>query len=226
MTQTVSVTLPGAALYVSGTVNGVETVWTNTEGYTWHTTAPRAADDTYVVELTIINASGISTQAALTLYYGVLTLITDRTAADKRKAEQLNAKGLAAMTAEEKTYYLSAANKGTYKALDMNRVGAAVEYIADRAHTAGINVEVYPKTDWLDSDIPTPAQLARYLRDVAELRAAIAQLPSTPRVIADITGLTIEAANDLEQILLDLDNAFNRLPMSLWHSGEINCGEV
>lgn len=226
MTQIVSVTVPGAALYVSGTVNGEATVWTNTEGYTWETTAPKAVNDTYLVELTIIDDFGQSSTATLTLYYGVLSLITDRTSADKRRAEQLNKKGWAAMSDEEKAFYLSAQNKGTYKALDMNRVNGAVEYLVDRLNDAGITVEVAPKINWQDSDKPTPAQLSEYLQNVEALRAAITQLPTTPNAPEDMDGLTIEEANNIEIILLALNDALNRLQLTFWYCNEIYSGEV
>ena len=80
-TRTLTTTLPSGTLYVSGTVNGVSTTWTNTEGNTWETVAERSPQDVYVVALTIINQLGTATETTFTLYYG-LHLVTDRTAAD------------------------------------------------------------------------------------------------------------------------------------------------
>ena len=54
MTQTVRVPLTGNILYVSGTVNGVETVWTQEEDGWWSTTAQRSTDGVYEVVLSII----------------------------------------------------------------------------------------------------------------------------------------------------------------------------
>ena len=79
MTQTISAALPASTVYVSGTVNDVSVVWTNTGGEIWETMADRAADDIYHVELSIVSSTGASTTASFTLYYGLLNLITDRT---------------------------------------------------------------------------------------------------------------------------------------------------
>lgn len=88
-TQVLSITLPSEIIYVTGTVNGTAYTWTLIEG-AWTATVDRAADDTYRVALTAVNAAGTSTNFELTLYYGLLTLITDRTAMD---VAQKTAKG-------------------------------------------------------------------------------------------------------------------------------------
>ena len=108
-TRTLTATLPPDTLYVSGTVNGAATTWTNTQGKMWETVAERSANDIYVVALTIINSVGAVTETTFTLYYG-LHLVTDRTQADVTARNQ----------------------KGTYNASDLNRVGAAMIYVADK----------------------------------------------------------------------------------------------
>ena len=39
--QNVAVNLPGDVIYVSGTVNGVQYTWTNTDGNRWEAVVPR-----------------------------------------------------------------------------------------------------------------------------------------------------------------------------------------
>lgn len=129
MTQTISAALPASTVYVSGTVNDVSVVWTNTGGEIWETMADRAADDIYHVELSIVSSTGASTTASFTLYYGLLNLITDRTQADIDYAVRLSQKGWSGMTAEEKADWESGL-KGAYNASDLNRVGNAVVYVA------------------------------------------------------------------------------------------------
>ena len=48
-------------------------------------------------------------------------------------------------------------DKGFYNASDLNRVGAAVEYIAGRFAALGYDCPVTVKKDWLTSDAPTAA---------------------------------------------------------------------
>ena len=126
-TQILSVTLPFEIIYVTGTVNETAYTWTLIEG-AWTATVDRAEDDTYHVALTAVNAAGTSSNFELTLYYGLLTLITDRTAMD---------------VAQKTT-------KSFYNATDLNRVGAAVEYVAGRFQALGYDCQVSVKKGWSD----------------------------------------------------------------------------
>ena len=201
--QVLSVSLPSEIIYVSGTVNGTAYTWTLIEG-AWTATVDRAADDTYHVALTAVNAAGVSTNYALTLYYGILSLITDRTRAD----------------VENKT------NKGFYNASDLNRVGAAVQYVAERFGAQGYTVAVRPKTDWTEKDIPTASELETYRQNIAALRALLAVMPSTPPTPESIRFLDYVKANNIEQILLDLDTLLTNAALAWYQSGELFAGEV
>lgn len=210
-TRTLTTTLPSDTLYVSGTVNGVSTTWTNTDGNTWETVAERSPQDVYVVALTIINQLGTATETTFTLYYG-LHLVTDRTAADVDAGNE----------------------KGTYNASDLNRVGAAMNYVADRLRAAGYDPHISPKTDWKDEEWVDPAAQAVYLGDLEELRKQFTMLESTPRVPPRMLATTINSgdgliygwANDIEQILMDIDDTLTRLQTSMFYSGELYSGEV
>lgn len=59
------------------------------------------------------------------------TLITDRTAADVARVHELAVKGYAGMTAAELAEWLAGV-KGAYNAVDLNRVGTALNYLRDR----------------------------------------------------------------------------------------------
>ena len=140
------------------------------------------------------------------------TLITDRTQAD-----------------------VTAGNaKGTYKASDLNRVGAAMNYVADRLRAAGYDPHISPKTDWKDEDWVDPAAQAVYLGDLAELRKQFTMLESTPEVpprilatdIRTNDGLTYVWANNIEQILADIDALLTNIAAGWLYSGEIYSGEV
>lgn len=62
------------------------------------------------------------------------TLITDRTAADVARVHELAVKGYAGMTAAELAELAEwlAGMKGAYNAVDLNRVGTALNYLRDR----------------------------------------------------------------------------------------------
>lgn len=201
--QVLSVSLPSEIIYVSGTVNGTAYTWTLIGG-AWTATVERAADDTYIVALTAVTAAGVSTNYSLTLYYGLLSLITDRTRAD----------------------VANQTDKGFYNASDLNRVGAAVEYIAGRFAALGYACPVTVKKDWLTSDTPTQRQMETYRQNIVTLRGQIAVMQSTPEAPASMAGLNYVKANNIEQILLDLDALIDKLIKSWYFSGELYAGEV
>ena len=223
-TQTLRVALPSEIIYVSGTVNGKAYTWTLVDG-SWQAIVDRAADDTYAVALTAVNALGTSASYTLTLYYGMLNLITDRTQADVDRVRQLAQKGLGNMTADEKTEWLNGL-KGAYNASDLNRVGAAVAYVAGRLTGYGYAVSVDPRQDWQMADIPTPESMTAYLADVAALRAALTVAADTPEVPEDMERLTWQEANDIEQILVDVDELLTRMAAAWFYSGDLYAGEV
>ena len=140
------------------------------------------------------------------------TLITDRTKAD--------------VTAKN--------DKGTYKASDLNRVGAAMNYVAARLREQGYDPHISPKTDWKNEDWVDQAAQAVYLGDLAELRKQFTMMASTPEVpprilataINSNDGLTYTWANDIEQILTDIDALLTNIDAGWLYSGEIYSGEV
>ena len=113
-----------------------------------------------------------------------------------------------------------------YNASDLNRVGAAVQYVAERFAAQGYMVTVSPKTDWLASDIPTVSELETYRQNIAALRALLAVMPTTPEAPDSMAGLTYTEANDIERILLDLDTLLTNAALAWYQSGEIYAGEV
>lgn len=136
--------------------------------------------------------------------FDITTLVTDRTAADVAQGT----------------------DKGFYNASDLNRVGAAVEYIAGRFAALGYACPMTVKKDWLTSDAPTASQMEAYRQNIVTLRALIAVMQSTPNAPASMAGLNYVKANDIEQILIDLDALITNITKSWYFSGELYAGEV
>lgn len=156
-------------------------------------------------------------EAATLIYHAVpenpiLYLVTDRTQADVNAGN----------------------DKGTYRASDLNRVGAAMNYVADRLKAQGYDPHISPKTDWKDDDWVDPAAQVVYLGDLAELRKQFALYETTPEVpprilataINSNDGLTYTWANDIEQILMDIDALLTNIAAGWLYSGELYAGEV
>lgn len=155
-----------------------------------------------------------------------LNLITNRTQADVDRVSQLTGRVSAGTATEAEKTEWDSDLKGAYNASDLNRVGAAVAYVAARLNGYGYAVTVNPKQDWTVSDIPTAGQMATYLRDVAALRGAIAVMASTPPTPDSANNLTWQEANNIEQILLDVDELLTRMAAAWFYSGDLYAGEV
>lgn len=203
MTQTVRVPLASNALYVSGTVNGVDKVWTREEGNWWSTTADRSTDGVYRVALSIIYGDGKTTQDSVTLYYG-LVLVTDRTQKDVTNRTE----------------------KGSYNATDLNRVGSAMAYLRDKFNDNGYTVDISPKTDWKITDVPSENSMSVYLGCLGALRGVIPLPEGTPQTPSTMKRLNYVTANNIEKILEAVDNMLTKSISFLYYSGDIYSGEV
>lgn len=224
-TQNVAVTLPGDVIYVSGTVNGVEYTWTNTDGNRWEAVVARTENEVYVVALAITNNLGTVQNTNFTLYYGTLNLITDRTEQDVERWRLLHSKGWSAMTEDEKAEWQTAL-KGAYNYVDMNRVESAVEFIKNRLAEAGYYVSPEVKTIWSVSDHPTKADMDRYLGNIALLRSVLPVYPTTPNAPTTQKKMNYLVANDIEQILSDIDRLLTGINQSWYYAGDVFAGEI
>lgn len=116
--------------------------------------------------------------------------------------------------------------KGSYNAADLNRVQEAMHYLADRFAIYGYAVSLHDIREWTEADIPTQSDMDAYLEDLAALRGVLEMAETTPDAPDSMDFLTYVEANNIEQILLDVENTISRLKLSWFYSGEIYCGEV
>lgn len=175
-----------------------------TGSYPSYTDSGLTAETAYTYTLSAVNTAGSSAETTLEAATTQFTLVTDRTQAD--------------VTAQNA--------KGTYNAIDLIRVGEAVQYLADILEGLGYVCPVAPKLDWKETDWPTSSTMVRYLQDVDTLRGQFQQLETTPETPENMEKLTHLSANDIEQILMDINGALHRMETALFYSGEIYCGEV
>lgn len=80
--------------------------------------------------------------------------------------------------------------------------------------------------EWCHSDIPQANELNAYLQNVKWLRESMVLYPNTPEVPDDMEGFTFAEANDIEQILVNIETIINLMISSIIYSGEIFSGEV
>lgn len=156
------------------------------------------------------------------------SLITDRTVYDFLHWKDLRDKGYANMTDAERQEWDSADMKGAYNASDVNRVGAVLNYLLDRYKTTGYlrGNEFVMRTDWTEAEMPTAADFTAYIKAIKTIHDAMAQKSTTPLVPRDTGSLDYQGANDIEQILLDIEDLINKMLKSRYYMGELFSGEI
>jgi hypothetical protein len=154
-------------------------------------------------------------------------LITDRTSQDVDQARTLAGKAWQDMTAEERAEWLSPM-KGAYNSTDLNRVGAALNYVRDRLSASGyLRANAFTaREDWRSDEIPTTPEMSEYLSYVSVVREALAQFRTTPTAPMNPNLLDHAAANAIEQILVDVDALITLMVKAFFYSGDLYAGEV
>ena len=154
-------------------------------------------------------------------------LITDRTLSDVQRWLYLRNKGYDKMTAAEKTEWNNGL-KGAYNITDLNRVGNALKYLQNRLVEAGylVGIEFTPKTDWNGTETITTADFAEYINAVATVRGALSRLSTTPPAPPNTGSLDFQGANDIEQILIDVEYLINKMQEKPLYCGELYTGEI
>lgn len=171
------------------------------------------------------------------------TLIFDRTQADVDRVYALKQKiltgGLTSLTAEEKAEYMGGM-RGAYNATDLNRVGQAVSYLADRFTDLPGELEAYreekgvaddelyhvpydpstvvvsPKQNWTVADIPTNSQVQTYLNNLLVLRRQLVLPADAPMVPTSLNNLTFDTANQIEYLLWLVNAALVKVENDLY----------
>ena len=155
-----------------------------------------------------------------------LGYICDRTEDDVSRWRELRDKGWLGMNESERYEWLGFM-KGRYTCDDLNRVENAVTVLSDRLNNLGYkHATLVVKTDWVNEDEVLRSDMERYLSNVETLRRSISlfkQTPVTPRINE---RMNYKLANNIEQILFDLDTVTTNLQEAWCCSGDIVSGEV
>lgn len=88
------------------------------------------------------------------------------------------------------------ATKGAYNYSDLNRVERAVAEISDR-----MGLGLTTKLNWTMWDIPTAAEMTRYLSNIAVIRQTLPAGTIVPVAPTTMNNFTYEQANNIELIL-------------------------
>lgn len=144
------------------------------------------------------------------------TLITDRSKADVDAALGVISRVTNdTATLEERQQLYDGLLKGMYDFTDFNRVTACMIFLKDRLASAGYLVTFTPVGPYGRSDYPTAAELERYRQGVEVFRAVLALDLNTPVTPVDIAGMYHWEANNIEEILLAVDRALDRIEKTI-----------
>lgn len=110
---------------------------------------------------------------------------------------------------------------------DMNRVGEAMEYVAARLRACGFHISITARTDFARTDFPSVPVFEEYIGLLRQLHGAAA-LPATsppvPVVGSAKPYMTYDEANNIEQLLLDIDRSIDYMASAYRHCGAPVCG--
>ena len=200
--STQSVYIADDVSYVTGTVNNVSCTWTMTADHIWSTVVDTASDGIYNIDIIAVDAVGNQTNYKTVAYEG-LHLIIDRTQQDVDLWNELRVKSyLSEMTTDEQSTW-STDLKGAYNVSDLNRVGAAVEYLANLLNTYGYTVVTHAKITYIEIDTPSLTQMTNYLSDVKAIKE---KMNGTQEMPETMNNLSYEDANNIEKVLYQINN--------------------
>lgn len=159
-----------------------------------------------------------------TIELDTIDLVTDRTEQDVEHSKHVIwAVKTKTATAAEIAEYNAANMKGSYNFSDVNRVMRAVAYLHDLLAAYGYRAKVNPVAWFL---FPNNRMTGPYLENIRALRTAVPVLPSTPMVPENMDLFTYQKANDIEQILEDIEALVLNMDDSFWYAGdELYAGE-
>lgn len=116
----------------------------------------------------------------------------------------------------------------TYDWRDMNRVAEAMEYVAERLRSLGWDVMVTPRY-YTRENFPTESAFAHYTEQLRKLHDVLPlpiTTPTVPAVSTERPYMTVQEANDIEKILLDIEDVVQRTEAVYLFSGDVFAGEV
>lgn len=113
-------------------------------------------------------------------------------------------------------------DKSFYNALDMIRVGEAMEYLERHFYDVGISIFVSPKIDWNFSDVPSLAQAEKYLTDIKTVRSKLSEFRDASEIPGSMTGFNWDMANRIEAIMFDAE----KLILDIIKSYRLICGRT
>lgn len=198
MTGSIAFDLSTDIIYVAGTVNGVETIFSQDEAnpVRWRAEVEVAKDGLYDIAIEMYDEAGNKSTYENVIEYILPWFVYDRTQADAERVKALAATGWDAMSAEERSEWM-AGMKGAFNKADIKRIENNCSIIAQL-----LNIPMLTYKDNLP-EFPTVKYFSDMLQNVSAIREAGTVNKNTPAV-PDMPVNTWQKLNAVEQILHDV----------------------
>jgi len=154
-------------------------------------------------------------------------MITDRTQADVDEALLIRGKvqNGETLTTDEQTKYFNGM-RGAYNISDLNRVESKVGEIRETLLMYGYPAfGILTKINWANTDLLKYSDINRYLLNIRKLREAYFTYPQTPATPFTSDWINYITANDIEQILVDIEEILDGMISSFYFTTEIYSGD-
>lgn len=198
MTGNISFDLSTDIVYVAGTVNGVETIFSQDElnPVRWRATVEVAKNNLYTIYLEMYDEAGNRSTYENTIEYILPWFIYDRTQDDVNRVKKLAAVGWEHMTDSEKSEWMDGM-KGAMNKSDLRRIENDCSIIAQ---LLGLSILTYKDSI---PEFPTIDYFDNMIRNVTSIREAGTVSIDTPSV-PDLPINTWKKLNAVEKILHDV----------------------
>ena len=114
-------------------------------------------------------------------------------------------------------------SKAYYNYTDLNRIEHWCEYLSKILNNYNYFVNISIKTNWTMLDLPTQSEMERIRENVNRLKEADFSFTQIPE---NLEYMTWQKANDIENILYEIDTLLKNMISQFYHCGEIYSGEV
>lgn len=121
------------------------------------------------------------------------------------------------------TDLLNKTEKAYYNFNDLNRIESWCEYLANVLSNYNYFVSFEVKTDWIYTDFPTEVEMERIRENVLSLKKAYYSFTNIPE---NLDYMTIQKANDIERILLEIDKILICMEKNFIYAGVATCGSA
>lgn len=114
------------------------------------------------------------------------------------------------------------ASKAFYNEEDLNRVEQAVAELNATLYEGGYPVGAITKINWSKTDFPTENEMQRFIYNIQLLQNKFYH--SEVQTPASMKWISYIEANNIEQILLDIEEMRRKMVAAYRHCGTMDCG--